>query len=141
MSRLKVRYATVFVLPPAGKSRDTGGAPPSPERLVVRRGDTIEWTVVNASGIPGRVTFGWEEGNPLKGDSAEPFDPCAPAAPRCQEGQARRLQVQRRAERQGAVRSRTRNHELTCAGTTSGRGFRGAAETIGGLTRSQPPLL
>lgn len=73
MSRLRVRYATVFVLPPAGKSR-LPVVSTSPERLVVRRGDTIEWTVVNASGIPGRVTFGWEQGNPLKGDSNEPFD-------------------------------------------------------------------
>jgi hypothetical protein len=73
MSRLRVRYATVFVLPPAGR----GKAPvvsTSPERLVVRRGDTIEWTVVNASGVPGRVSFAWKEVNPLKGGSAEPFD-------------------------------------------------------------------
>lgn len=73
MSRPRVRYATVFVLPPAGRSK-VPVVSTSPERLVVRRGDLIEWTVVNASGIDGRVSFAWKEINPVKGDSAEPFD-------------------------------------------------------------------
>ena len=110
MSRLRVRYATVFVLPPAAK----GKAPvvsTSPERLVVRPGDTIEWTVVNASGVEGRVSFAWKEINPLKGGSAEALRSPRPRH-RHQEGAGRRLQVQRAAGRQGAVRPRDRNHEL-----------------------------
>ncbi len=73
MSRLRVRYATVFVLPPAGRGKGPVVST-SPERLVVRRGDTIEWTVVNASGVDGRITFAWKDVNPVKGDSAESFD-------------------------------------------------------------------
>ena len=73
MSRQRVRYATVFVFPPPSR----GKAPvvsTSPERLVVRAGDAIEWTVVNASGLPGKVTIGWDKKNPLKGTSGEPFE-------------------------------------------------------------------
>ncbi len=72
MSRLRVRYATVFVLPPAGKGK-VPIVSTSPERLVVRREDVIEWTVVNASGIEGTVSFAWAKGNPLRGESAKPF--------------------------------------------------------------------
>lgn len=73
MSRLRVRYATIFVFPPPAR----GKAPvvtTSPERLVVRPGDAIEWTIVNASGAPGRVTLAWKKDNPLKGTTGEPFD-------------------------------------------------------------------
>lgn len=72
MSRQRVRYATVFVLPPAGKSR-LPIVSTTPERLVVRRDDIIEWTVVNASGIDGQVTFEWDKPSPLRGQSLEPF--------------------------------------------------------------------
>ena len=44
------------------------------ERLVARPGDAIEWTIVNAAGVPGRVTLGWKKDNPLKGTTGEPFD-------------------------------------------------------------------
>lgn len=73
MSRLRVRYVTIFVFPPPAK----GKAPivsTSPERLVARPGDAIEWTIVNASGVPGKVTLGWKKDNPLKGTTGEPFD-------------------------------------------------------------------
>lgn len=73
MSRLRVRYATIFLFPPPAR----GKAPvvtTSPERLVVRPGDAIEWTVVNASGITGKVTLGWKDDNPLRGATSEPFD-------------------------------------------------------------------
>jgi hypothetical protein len=72
MSRMRVRYATVFVLPPAGKSR-MPIVSTTPQRLVARRGDVIEWTVVNASGIEGVVSFTWDKDNPLRGDSSKPF--------------------------------------------------------------------
>jgi len=68
-----VRYATIYVFPPAAR----GKAPivsTSPERLVVRAGDAIEWTVVDAAGSGGRVTIGWAKDNPLKGTTAEPFE-------------------------------------------------------------------
>ena len=42
--------------------------------LAFRPGDAIEWTVVNAAGLPGRVTLGWKKDNPLKGTTGEPFD-------------------------------------------------------------------
>ena len=73
MSRLRVRYVTIYVFPPPAR----GKAPivrTSPERLVARAGDAIEWTVVNASGLPGRVTLGWQKDNPLKGTTGEPLD-------------------------------------------------------------------
>ena len=73
MSRPRVRYATIFVFPPPAK-----GKPPvvstSPERLTVRPAEYVEWTVVNASGLPGRISIGWEKLNPLKGDSGKPFE-------------------------------------------------------------------
>lgn len=73
MSRLRVRYVTVFVFPPPAK----GKAPivsTSPERLVARAGDAIEWTIVNASGLAGRLSLSWKDNNPLKGTSGEPFE-------------------------------------------------------------------
>jgi plastocyanin len=68
-----VRYATIFVFPPPAR----GKAPvvsTSPERLTVRAGDAVEWTVVNATGTPGKVSVGWAKTNPLKGTSSEPFE-------------------------------------------------------------------
>lgn len=73
MSRVRVRYATIFVFPPPSK----GKAPvvsTSPERLTVRPGDRVEWTIVNASGLAGKVSIGWVKENPLKGESGSPFE-------------------------------------------------------------------
>lgn len=73
MSRLRVRYATIFVFPPAAK----GKAPvvsTSPERLTARAGDYVEWTIVNASGMAAKISVGWEKHNPLKGESGRPFE-------------------------------------------------------------------
>lgn len=73
MSRPRVRYATIFVFPPPAR----GKAPvvsTSPERLTVRAGESVEWTIVNASGTPGRLSIGWEKRNPLKGESGSPFE-------------------------------------------------------------------
>lgn len=72
MSRLRVRYATIFVFPPPAR----GKAPlvsTTPERLVARAGDAIEWTVVNASGIAGKISLAWKKDNPLRGTTSEPF--------------------------------------------------------------------
>lgn len=73
MSRLRVRYVTIFVFPPAGRGK-TPVVTTSPERLVARPDDAIEWTVVNAAGVSGRITLSWKKGNPLKGTTGEPFD-------------------------------------------------------------------
>ena len=73
MSRLRVRYATIFIFPPPTK----GKAPvvsTSPERLGARAGDYIEWTIVNTSGVPGKFSVGWDKDNPLKGESGRPFE-------------------------------------------------------------------
>jgi hypothetical protein len=73
MSRPRVRYATIFVFPPPAR----GKAPivsTSPERLTVRPGDHVEWTIVNASGLGGKVSIGWKEENPLRGESGSPFE-------------------------------------------------------------------
>lgn len=73
MSRPRVRYVTIFVFPPPAR----GKAPvvsTSPERLTVRPGDLVEWTVVNASGLPGHISIGWDQRNPLKGESGKPFE-------------------------------------------------------------------
>lgn len=73
MSRPRVRYATIFVFPPPPRSK----APvvsTSPERLTVRPGDRVEWTIVNASGLSGKVSIGWVKENPFKGESGSPFE-------------------------------------------------------------------
>ena len=72
--RVRVKYATIFLFPPPAK-----GKPPvvstSPERLTVREGDTVDWTVVDASGQGAQlnVTIGWAGRSPLKREP-EPFD-------------------------------------------------------------------
>lgn len=70
-SRYKVRYATIYVFPAAAKGvRVTS----SPERLTVRAGDIVDWTVVNAGAAPtGRVSIQWKERSPLKADP-KPFE-------------------------------------------------------------------
>lgn len=73
MARLRVRYATIYLFPPAGKGK-SAVVSTAPERLTVRTGDAVEWTVVNASGSPAQVTIGWEKRSPLKGESGSPFE-------------------------------------------------------------------
>lgn len=72
MSRPRVRYATVYVLPPAGTSKQPIVST-TPEHLYVRRGEIVEWTVVNGTGQRGEVTFQWDKPNPLEGQSLEKF--------------------------------------------------------------------
>lgn len=73
MSRLRVRYATIFVFPPAGRSKRPQ-VTTSPERLTVRRGDEVEWTIANVSGRPGKVSIGWAKDDPMKSGANEPFE-------------------------------------------------------------------
>jgi hypothetical protein len=65
-SRPEVRYATIYVLP----SRDKGGAPSvsmSPERLTARKGDIVDWTIVDhQSGVKSsRITIQWKDRSPV----------------------------------------------------------------------------
>ncbi len=50
----------------------------APETLSVRAGDTVDWTVVNATGAdsPGRVSIKWKDKNPVKGEPKD-FDRAA----------------------------------------------------------------
>jgi plastocyanin len=73
-ARVRVKYATIFVFPAAAK----GGrvkVSATPETLTVRPGDTVDWTVVNATAAdsPGKVSIKWKDKNPLKGEPKE-FD-------------------------------------------------------------------
>lgn len=71
MSRAKVRYATIFIFPGRGRGQAvTVNA--APERLTVRAGDVIDWTVVNVANVPGRVSIAWKDGNPMRKEP-EPF--------------------------------------------------------------------
>ncbi len=71
MSRARVRYATIFIFPGGarGKSVTVNAAP---ERLTVRPGDVIDWTVVNIANVPGRVSIAWKDGSPMRTDP-DPF--------------------------------------------------------------------
>ncbi len=70
-TRRRVRYATIFVFPAGTKGVRVSSAP---ERLTVRQGDIVDWTVVNAcSGAAGLASITWKEGNPLKRDP-KPFE-------------------------------------------------------------------
>lgn len=73
-SRVRVKYATIFLFPPPAKGKGPVVST-SPERLTVREGDVVDWTVVDASGQAGqyKVTIGWEGRSPLKKEP-EPFD-------------------------------------------------------------------
>ena len=78
-TRVKVKYATIFIFPAPAKGR----APvvtTSPERLTVRRGDVVDWTVVDATGAatPREITIGWEGRNPL--EEVKPFPRATRAA-------------------------------------------------------------
>jgi plastocyanin len=73
-ARVRVKYATIFVFPAAAK----GGrvkVSTTPETLTVRPGDTVDWTVVNATAAdsPGKVSIKWKDKNPLKREPKE-FD-------------------------------------------------------------------
>lgn len=73
-ARVRVKYATIFVFPTAAK----GGrvkVSVAPETLTVRPGDTVDWTVVNATAAdsPGKVSIKWKEKTPVKGEPRE-FD-------------------------------------------------------------------
>jgi plastocyanin len=73
-ARVRVKYATIFVFPAAAK----GGrvkVSATPETLTVRPGDTVDWTVVNATGADsaGMVSIKWKDKSPVKADPKE-FD-------------------------------------------------------------------
>ena len=72
-ARVRVKYATIFVFPAAKGARPKVSA--TPETLTVRPGDTVDWTVVNATAAdsPGKVSIKWKEKNPVKGECAD-FD-------------------------------------------------------------------
>ena len=68
-ARTRVRYATIFVFPAPAKGKPVRVSA-APETLSVRAGDTVDWTVVNATGAdsPGRVSIKWKDKNPVKGE-------------------------------------------------------------------------
>ena len=72
-TRARVRYATIFIFPPAAKGKPAV-VTTSPERLSVREGDVVDWTVVDASGQADArlVSIGWQGRSPLK-EEAKPF--------------------------------------------------------------------
>ena len=76
--RPRVRYATIYVFP-GGKKGVTVSA--APERLTVRPGDIIDWTVVIAAGVDGRIGVQWQKDSPLKREP-EPFPRMTRAAVR-----------------------------------------------------------
>lgn len=68
-NRPEVRYATIFIFPACGPS-EMPIVSTTPERLTVRSGEIIDWTIVDATGRvkPGRVTIGWKGQSPVEGD-------------------------------------------------------------------------
>jgi plastocyanin len=68
-ARVRVRYSTIFVFPSAAKGA-RARVSATPETLTVRAGDTVDWTVVNATAAdsPGKVSIRWKDKNPLKGE-------------------------------------------------------------------------
>jgi len=70
-NRPEVRYATIFIFPACGPS-EMPIVSTTPERLTVRSGEVIDWTIVDATGRvkPGRVTIGWKGRSPLEGDTS-----------------------------------------------------------------------
>jgi hypothetical protein len=89
--RAKVKYATIFVFPSAAKGKGPRVSA-SPETLSVRRGDTVDWTVVNATAAdsPGKVSIKWKDKNPLKGEPRE-FERAARATVRADAKVGRRF--------------------------------------------------
>ena len=71
ITRYRVRYATIYVFPAGAKGVRVNA---TPERLSVRAGDIVDWTVVNATASPsGKVSIQWKERSPLKEDP-KPFE-------------------------------------------------------------------
>jgi len=66
-SRPEVRYATIFIFPACGPS-EMPIVSTTPERLTVKSGEIIDWTIVDATGRvkPGRVTIGWKGKSPVE---------------------------------------------------------------------------
>ncbi len=70
-TRRRVRYATIFVFPAGPKGVRLNAAP---ERLTVRAGDVVDWTVVNATGkAVGLASIKWKDKSPLKREP-KPFE-------------------------------------------------------------------
>ena len=81
-ARVRVKYATIFVFPPAAKGAQARVSA-APETLNVRAGDVVDWTVVNATAAdsPGRVSIKWKDKSPLEEEPKE-FDRAARATVR-----------------------------------------------------------
>lgn len=63
--RPTVHYATLYLF---GNGQEVTVGSVTPERLTVRAGDLIDWTIVDATGSvvdPRRVTIRWKDRNPL----------------------------------------------------------------------------
>lgn len=72
MATREVRYVTIYLFATNDKKAPIR-ANAAPELLTVRAGDIIDFTVVDAAGVGGNVTFEWDDrGNPLK-DEYKPF--------------------------------------------------------------------
>lgn len=69
-TKYKVRYATIYVFAAGARGfRVTS----SPERLTVRVGDVVDFTVVDATGkLPGKVSIKFPDRSPLA--EVEPFE-------------------------------------------------------------------
>jgi hypothetical protein len=65
-SRPEVRYATIFVFP--GREKGAPAVSMTPERLTVRRGEVVDWTIVDQTGMvkTGRVSIRWKERSPIE---------------------------------------------------------------------------
>jgi hypothetical protein len=65
----EVRYITIFIHPPTGKEA-VPFVSTSPERLTVRRGDIVDWTIVDVTGkVPvSKVTVVWRGKSPVEKD-------------------------------------------------------------------------
>ena len=69
--RPKVRYATIYVFPAGAKGVRVSAAP---ERLTVKPGDVVDWTIVNAtSGAAGEVSIAWKGRSPMT-EEPKPFE-------------------------------------------------------------------
>ncbi len=82
IQRTRVKYATIFIFPPAAKGKPAV-VTTSPERLSVREGDLVDWTIVDATGqTAGRqVSLVWTGRSPLK-EEPKPFERYVRAAVR-----------------------------------------------------------
>lgn len=72
MASREVRYVTIYLFPSTDKKSPVR-ANAAPELLTVCPGDIIDFTVVDAAGVGGQVSFQWDErGTPLK-EEGKPF--------------------------------------------------------------------